>query len=258
MCPASRTRWSASSASTGIPFVNVRNGCATGGVALATAANAIRAGETDLALAVGFDKHARGAFAAKPADYGHADWYAETGLMITTQFFAMKDRRYLHTHGLKDRLLAQVAAKAFRCGELNPTAWRRTALTEEEILSARAINPPLTQYMLCSPAEGAAAVVLARSDRAADMCDRPVNLAAVAKRTRRFGSFEVFAPWLPPDAGHSPSVDAAQAVFSASGVSPTDVQVAQLQDTDSGAEIYHMAETGLCEHGAQQQAARPR
>jgi acetyl-CoA acetyltransferase len=237
---------------TGIPFVNVRNGCATGGVALATAANAIRARETDLALVVGFDKHARGAFAARPADYGHADWYAETGLMITTQFFSMKDRRYLHTHGLKDRLLAQVAAKAFRCGELNPTAWRRTALTEEEILSARVINPPLTQYMLCSPAEGAAAVVLARSDRAADMCDRPVNLAAVAKRTRRFGSFEVFAPWLPPDAGNSPSVDAAQAVFSASGISPTDVQVAQLQDTDSGAEIYHMAETGLCEHGAQQ------
>ena len=88
---------------TGIPFVNVRNGCATGGVALATAANAIRAGETDLALVVGFDKHARGAFAARPADYGHADWYAETGLMITTQFFSMKDRRYLHTHGLKDR-----------------------------------------------------------------------------------------------------------------------------------------------------------
>jgi acetyl-CoA acetyltransferase len=238
---------------TGIPFVNVRNGCATGGVALATAANAIRAGETDLALAVGFDKHARGAFAAKPADYGHANWYAETGLMITTQFFAMKNRRYLHTHGLKDRLLAQVAAKAFRCGELNPTAWRRTALTEDEILSARVINPPLTQYMLCSPAEGAAAIVLARSDRAADLCERPVNLAAVAKRTRQFGSFEVFAPWLPPDAGKSPSVDAARAVFSASGVSPTDVQVAQLQDTDSGAEIYHMAETGLCEHGAQQQ-----
>ncbi|HEU5267584.1 MAG TPA: thiolase family protein [Jatrophihabitans sp.] len=238
---------------TGAPFVNVRNGCATGGVALATAANAIRAGETDLALVVGFDKHARGAFAASPADYGHADWYAETGMMITTQFFAMKDRRYLHTHGLKDRILAQVAAKAFRCGELNPTAWRRTALSEDDIMNARVINPPLTQYMLCSPSEGAAAIVLARSDRAADLCERPVNLAAVAKRTRRFGSFEVFAPWLPPQAGESPSVDAARAVFATSGLSPTDVRVAQVQDTDSGAEIYHMAETGLCEHGAQQQ-----
>ena len=237
---------------TGVPFVNVRNGCATAGVALATAANAIRAGETDLALAVGFDKHARGAFAASPADYGHGDWYGETGLMVTTQFFAMKDRRYLHTHGLKDRLLAQVAAKAFRCGELNPAAWRRTALSEDEIMRARVINPPLTQYMLCSPSEGAAAVVLARADRAADLCERPVRLAAVAKRTRRFGSFEVFAPWLPPEAGPSPSVDAARAVFAAAGLSPADVQVAQLQDTDSGAEIYHMAETGLCQDGEQQ------
>jgi acetyl-CoA acetyltransferase len=238
---------------TGAPFVNVRNGCATGGVALATAANAIRAGETDLALVVGFDKHARGAFAASPADYGHDDWYAETGMMVTTQFFSMKDRRYLHTYGLKDRILGQVAAKAFRCGALNPDAWRRTPLSEDEIMNARVINPPLTQYMLCSPSEGAAALVLARSDRAADLCEQPVNLAAVAKRTRRFGSFEVFAPWLPPHAGESPSVDAAKAVFDASGLLPADVQVAQLQDTDSGAEIYHMAETGLCEHGAQQQ-----
>src|SRR5579864_1509631 len=238
---------------TGVPFVNVRNGCATAGVALATAANAIRAGETDLALVTGFDKHARGAFAASPADYGHGYWYGETGLMITTQFFAMKDRRYLHTHGLKDRLLAQVAAKAFRCGELNPSAWRRKAISEDEIMAARVINPPLTQYMLCSPSEGGAAVVLARGDRAADLCERPVRLAAVAKRTRRFGSFEVFSPWLPPQAGHSPSVDAARAVFAAASVAPSDVQVAQLQDTDSGAEIYHMAETGLCEDGAQQE-----
>jgi acetyl-CoA acetyltransferase len=96
-------------------------------------------------------------------------------------------------------------------------------------------------------------VVLARGDRAADLCERPVRLAAVAKRTRRFGSFEVFSPWLPPEAGHSPSVDAARAVFAAAGIAPADVQVAQLQDTDSGAEIYHMAETGLCEDGAQQE-----
>jgi acetyl-CoA acetyltransferase len=150
-------------------------------------------------------------------------------------------------------LLAQVAAKAFRCGELNPDAWRRKTLTEDEILSARMINPPLTQYMLCSPSEGATAVVLAGGDRAADMCERPVRLAAVAKRTRRFGSFEVFAPWLPPEEGVSPSVDAARSVFATAGVAASDVQIAQVQDTDAGAEVYHMAETGLCEHGAQQE-----
>lgn len=236
---------------TGLPFVNVRNGCATGGVALTTAANAIRSGEAEIALAVGFDKHARGAFAARPADYGHEEWYGETGLMVTTQYFAMKARRYLATHGLPDRLLAQVAAKAFAFGALNPNAWRRTALSEDDILNARVINPPLTQYMLCSPSEGAAAVVLARADRAADLCERPIRLAAAATRTRRFGSFEVFAPWLAPG-GTSPSIDAAAAVFQTAGISASDVHVAQLQDTDSGAEIIHMAETALCADGEQQ------
>ena len=206
---------------TGVPFVNVRNGCATGGVALATAANAIRAGETDLALVVGFDKHARGAFAASPADYGHADWYAETGLMITTQFFAMKDRRYLHD--------ARAEGAAPRAGRGQGVPVRRAqpgrlaahrASARRRSSRSRVINPPLTQYMLCSPSEGAAAVVLARSDRAADLCERPVRLAAVAKRTRRFGSFEVFAPWLPPEAGASPSVDAARAAFATAGISP--------------------------------------
>ena len=236
---------------TGIPFVNVRNGCATATVALTTAAQAIRAGDADTVLVLGFDKHGRGAFGAKPADYGHGDWYGQSGLMVTTQFFAMKARRYLDTHGLPDEVLGKVAAKAFRAGAANPDAWRRTVFTADEIMEARVINPPLTQYMLCSPAEGAAAVILTRAERAADLTERPVTLAAATMRTRPFGSFEVFASWLPPGADASPSVDAASSAFAKAGISPADVQVAQLQDTDSGAEIIHMAETGLCEHGQQ-------
>ncbi|WP_289454517.1 beta-ketoacyl synthase N-terminal-like domain-containing protein, partial [Klebsiella pneumoniae] len=50
---------------TSVPFINVANGCATGGSALTSARNAIAAGSCDIALAVGFDKHPRGAFNAK-------------------------------------------------------------------------------------------------------------------------------------------------------------------------------------------------
>jgi acetyl-CoA acetyltransferase len=236
---------------TGVPFVTVRNGCATGGVALATAAQALRAGDAELALVVGFDKHQRGAFGSSPASYGLGDWYGEAGLMVTTQYFAMKARRYLHEHGVPEAALARVAAKAFRNASAHPYAWRRKPLSEQEILAAAPVNPPLTQYMFCSPNEGAVALVLARGDRAADLCERPVTLASVALRTRRFGSFEVFSPWLAPRGLTSPSVDAAAAAFARAGVSPSDVQVAQLQDTDSGAEIIHLAETGLCADGEQ-------
>ncbi|MEU0070100.1 thiolase family protein [Streptomyces sp. NPDC006332] len=238
---------------TGVPFVNVQNGCATGASTVLTVANALRAGEASLGLAVGFDKHERGAFHVSAARYGLGDWYAETGMMLTTQFFALKTQRYLYEHGIGERALASVAARAFRNGARHPLAWRRKELTEQEILDSAEVSPPLTQYMFCSPGQGAAALVLARGDRAFDLCERPVRLASLAFRTRRFGSFEVFAPWLPPGPHRSPSVDAAQAVFRGAGVGPGDVRVAQLQDTDSGSELIHLAETGLCGHGEQEE-----
>ncbi|MEU1479966.1 thiolase family protein [Streptomyces sp. NPDC005760] len=238
---------------TGVPFVNVQNGCATGASTVLTVANALRAREASLGLAVGFDKHERGAFHVSAARYGLGDWYAETGMMLTTQFFALKTRRYLHEHGISERALARVAARAFRNGSQHPLAWRRKPLTEQEILDSAEVSPPLTQYMFCSPGQGAAALVLARGDRAFDLCERPVRLASLAFRTRRFGSFEVFSPWLPPGPHRSPSVDAAEAAFRTAGLRPGDVQVAQLQDTDSGSELIHLAETGLCGHGEQEE-----
>jgi acetyl-CoA acetyltransferase len=237
---------------TGIQFVNVHNGCATAGSSLAMAAAVIESGANDLGVAVGYDKHPRGHFNADPAQSGLPQWYGELGFMITTQFFAMKINRYMHDHGISRATLARVAAKNYRNGALNPNAWRRKPLDEREILGSRMLNYPLTQYMFCSPDEGAAAVVLCRAEDAHRYTDRPVYLRSVALRTRKWGSFEVFAPWLSIDRGHAPTVDAARACFEQAGVGPADVDVAQVQDSESGAEIMHMAETGLCEDGEQE------
>jgi acetyl-CoA acetyltransferase len=78
-----------------------------------------------------------------------------------------------------------------------------------------------------------------------------VYIDAAEFRSRRFGSFEVFSPWLSPEAVPGPTTEAARATFDAAGVGPTDIDVAQIQDTESGAEIMHMAETGLCKDGEQ-------
>ena len=236
---------------TGLPFLNVRNGCATGGSALIAASAAIRTGDARLALAVGFDRHASGAFGSDPAAYGLGSWYAETGLMVTAQFFAMKIQRYLHDHGVSHRALARVAAKAFRNGARTPTAWRRQPLTEEEILAAPMVAHPLTQYMFCSPGAGAVALVLAAGPDAHRYTDRPVYLRSAALRTRPFGSFEVYSPHLALERADSPTVAAARAAFTAAGIGPDEVQVAQLQDTDAGAELIHLAECGLCKDGEQ-------
>ncbi|MBH0120325.1 thiolase family protein [Rhodococcus sp. HM1] len=241
---------------TGLPFVNVSNGCATGGSALTSAVSRIRSGEADLGLVVGFDKHPRGAFNPRPEDNGLGRWYGESGMMVTTQFFAMKIQRYLVEHGLPKSLLATVAAKAFRNGSLAPHAWRRTPLTEEEIAGATMVNDPLTQYMFCSPAEGGVALVLARADQAHRYTDTPVFLEAAELRSRLFGSFEVFSPWTSPERADGPTVTASRAAFEAAGIDPSDVDVAQIQDTEAGAEIMHLAETGLCKHGEQETLIR--
>ena len=170
--------------------------------------------------------------------------------MLTTQFFAMKIQRYMGEHGITSSTLAKVAAKAFRNGSANPNAWRRTPLSEEQILSSRMVNHPLTQYMFCSPGEGAVALVLARAT--APSIAGAVYLRSVAFRTRRFGSFEVFSPSIPIESAPSPTAEAAAAAFEPAGIGPEDVDVAQLQDTESGAEVMHLAETGLCEHGEQE------
>jgi acetyl-CoA acetyltransferase len=237
---------------TGIPFINVKNGCATGGSALTTAHAMLSAGSADLALVVGFDKHPPGAFNPMPEEWGLGSWYGETGLMLTTQFFAMKIQRYMTEHGISSSSLAKVAVKAFRNGATNENAWRRTPLSEEEVLASRMVNHPLTQYMFCSPGEGAVALVLARGEKLRQSAAGRVYLRSVAFRTRRFGSFEVFSPSIALELAPSPTAEAAAAAFEQAGIGPEDVDVAQLQDTESGAEIMHLAETGLCQHGEQE------
>jgi acetyl-CoA C-acetyltransferase len=237
---------------TGLPFINVKNGCATGGSALTTAHAMLVAGQAEVALVVGFDKHPPGAFNPLPEDWGIGSWYGETGLMLTTQFFAMKIQRYMAQHAITPSTLAKVASKAFANGSRNVNAWRRKPLSEDEVLASKMVNHPLTQYMFCSPGEGAVALVLARGARIRELARAPVYLRSVAFRTRRFGSFEVFSPSIPIESAPSPTAEAAAAAFEQAGIAPEDVDVAQVQDTESGAEVMHMAETGLCEHGEQE------
>ena len=137
-------------------------------------------------------------------------------------------------------------------------AWRRKPLSEDEILNSAMLSYPLTQYMFCSPGEGGVALVLARADIAHRYTDRPIYLKAAVVRSRRFGSFEVLAPSLAFEHGAGPTVDASQAAFEMAGIGPEDIDVAQLQDTEAGAELMHMAENGFCEHGEQERMMQRR
>ncbi len=238
---------------TGLQFINVANGCATGGSALFSAYNCIVSGAYDLGIAIGFDKHPKGAFNPSREEGTGRDWYGGSGMLLTTQFFGMKINQYMEEHNISQQTLARVAAKAFRNGAENPMAWRRKPLTEDEILQSPMLSYPLTQYMFCNPAEGGVALILCRADKAHKYTKTPIILDAAVVRSRRYGSFEVMAPSLAPEHCDGPTIDASKAAFELAGIGPEDVDVAQLQDTETGAEIMHMAENGFCQHGEQEQ-----
>ena len=237
---------------TGIPFTNIMNGCATGGSSLIAACREITSGAADIGLVVGFDKHDRGAFNAHPSEYGLGDWYGEAGMMVTTQFFAMKLQRYMHDYGIKSDTLVRIAEKAYLNGALNPNAWRRTPIEFDEIKHSTMVNDPLTKYMFCSPAEGGVALVVCREDHAARYTRTPVFVSAAAMRTRCAGTFEVYGTSVSLHDVPNATVKASQAAYEMAGLGPDEIDIASIQDTESGAELMHMAENGFCAHGEQE------
>lgn len=243
---------------TGISLVNVANGCATGGSSLLAACSAIQSGQFEIGLAVGFDKHARGAFNADPEAWGLQPWYGESGLMLTTQFFAMKIQRYMELFDIAPDTLGLVAEKAFENGAKAPHAWRRQAVPLETIMNSQMVSDPLTKFMFCSPSEGGAALIVASERKMKELGLAGPRLRAAVLRSRLAGSFEVFSPSLSTHRDPGPTEIAAKAAFEMAGVDPKDVHVAQLQDTESGAEIMHLAENGFCKDGEQTALMRAR
>lgn len=237
---------------TGVQFINVANGCATGGSSLLSGYWAIKSGEFDIGIVTGFDKHPRGAFNPDPEASGLPRWYGDVGMMLTTQFFALKIQRYMSLYGITPMTLARVAEKAFENGSKTPHAWRREPVDAKTILQAQMLSDPLTKYMFCSPAEGGAALILASDKKMRELGLKGPRVLGAAVRTRVNGSFEVFSPSLDIERGPSPTEIASKAAYEMAGVAPGDIDVAQIQDTESGAEVMHMAENGLCQNGEQE------
>jgi len=237
---------------TGIPARATLSGCATGNTLLTQAARAVQLGEAEIAVGVGLDKHPRGAFGADPAVAGLPQWYGDQGMFLTTHYFGTKIMRYMHDHNITDETLARVAAKNLANGALADHAWRRKAMSVEAILGSPVVNAPLRQFMYCNPNEGAAAVVVCRADVAKKYTDTPIYLRASALRSRREGAFELLRTSIELPIVPGTTAEASKAAYEQAGIGPDDIDVAQLQDTDAGSEVIHMAETGLCKDGEQE------
>ena len=177
-------------ARTGMPIVDIEAGCASGGAALQLAAGAIRAGQYDCVLVFGVEKMPKGIIRSSFFE----PWREESGLAATPAYFALRAQRLLREHGLTKDDLARVVVKNRRHGVHNPNAMFRKEVTAEEVLASRLVCAPLHLWMLCSPNEGAAAIVLRRAAR---------------RRARHRGDARVGAVAFPPPRQRARRSDAA-------------------------------------------------
>lgn len=230
---------------TGIPIMNLENACASGGSALRAAYESIAGGFCDTALAFGFEKMPRGFIAGNPND-----WFATLGLAVNPQYFALKARWHMSNFGTTEDHLVKVSVKNHRNGALNPFAMYRKEMSYDEIANSQMVNDPLRLLMLCAPNEGGAAVVLATKEVAKQFTTEPVKLAAVVLDSPLYGTVEV--PHISVSARvEAPTVTmtASREAYEAAGIGPEDLDLVELQDTDSASEIIYMEELGLCERG---------
>ena len=223
---------------TGTPIVDVEAGCASGGAALMLAAGAIRAGQYDEVLVFGIEKMPKGIIRSSFFE----PWREEAGLAATPAYFALRAQRLMRESGVTKEHLARIVVKNRRNGVHNPDAMFRKEITIDDVLGSRLVCEPLHLFMLCSPNEGAAAVVLRRGDAG-------VQLRAAALRSHLPGSVlgeatpmsGVDDTDLPP-----PSTLAARAAYEEAGIGPDDLDVVECQDTDAARELLAYEELGLC------------
>ena len=233
---------------TGMPIVDVEAGCASGGAALMLAAGAIRAGQYDTVLVFGVEKMPRGIIRSSFFE----PWQEEAGLAATPSFFALRAQRLTVTSGVTKEHLARVVVKNRRHGASNADAMYQKEISADEVLGSRVVCEPLHLFMLCSPNEGAAAVVLTRSPPAGTTMPAPVTLAGAVLRSHLPGSVlseSTPLSGLTDDDVPSPTTLAATAAFEEADLGPGDLDVVECQDTDAARELMSYEEIGLCDPG---------
>jgi acetyl-CoA acetyltransferase len=228
---------------TGIPIVNIENACSSGGAALLAARQAIAAGDYGTVAAVGIEKMPRGFM---DMDY-FDDWRHAIGHAVNPAQFAFGIRRHMHEHGTTERQLALVAEKNHAHSVHNPKAMYRKEISADEVLASRQVVDPLRLLMLCTPNEGAAAAVLTSGPGAPGQVRLVGQGLRTARRAQAVGEHMPTDSPVEPD--ESVTARAAQEAFARAGLGPDDLDVIELQDTDSGTEIITTEELGLCARG---------
>ena len=233
--------------------------CATGAQAIDTARARILAGLCEVALVVGADTTPKGFLAPNAGErWDDPDWLRFRLLGMTNPaYFALYARRRMDLYGATSEDFAQVKVKNAKHGLSNPHARFRKEATVADVLASPVVCDPLHLLDICATSDGAAAVVLVSAAYAERMgLAGPVRVAAVSTVTPTFPNTVMDMPMLSTDPSAvvgTPEDTFKQSIglaaYEEAGISPEDVDVAEVYDLSTALELDWIEDLGLCKQG---------
>jgi acetyl-CoA acetyltransferase len=250
-----------------IPMINVEGGCATASMAFNGAWKDVLSGQSQMALAIGVEKtfvqndpaltqaiFAGGIDQLDPQEWH--DYYRRAGELSGKPFepgagggtvfmdtYAMQAAYHMKRWGTTARQIATGASKNHAMGARNPLAQYRFEVSPDEVLADRLISAPLTRSMCAPIGDGAAAALLVSASMLAGLParvrERAVRVRASTLSGGKYRSLD--EPGL--------SRIAARKAYAQAGLSPADIDVAEVHDATSFCEIYQSEMLGFCEDG---------
>ena len=225
---------------TGMPISNMENACSSGSSALRECWLGIASGLYDMAIAVGAEKLSALGGGTLPLE--REDLEVSQG-MVMPALYAMRARRYMADCKATSEHLAKVVVKSRKNASMNPLAHFTKPTTVEEVLNSRMIADPLTLFQCCPTVDGAAAAVLCSKEKATKYTSRPVSIKASVLVSGKFESG--FRDMTTPEI----TLRASKMAYETAGIGPQDIDVAEVHDAFSIAELLYYEALGFCGHG---------
>ena len=228
------------------PVFRVESACASGTAAIKAAYGLISSGLHDIVIAIGVEKmNAVSSVRATElmARAGDTRWEYPFGVSFPG-FYALFATRHMHEHGTTKEQLAMVGVKNHHYGAMNPVAHLQKEVSLEEAVNAVLIAWPLGLYDCSLISDGGAAAILMSEEKAKEYTDSPVWIKGIGS-----GSDSMLVAERPSLTSLTGVKRAAKAAFTMAGINPTDVDVAEVHDCFTIAEIMAYEDLGFCKPG---------
>lgn len=233
---------------TGAGLVRCEAACASGSAAFFTAYSAIASGQADIAMALGAEKMREIDNSTSMEWIGRAGYYFwefHNFGMTFPAYYALYATAHMAKYGTTEEDLALVAVKNHKYAAMNPIAQLHNKVTVDDVLSSMVIASPLKLYDCCPLSDGAASIILASEEKVKELkIDTPIWVAGIG-----YSSGTANLSKRPDFVGLEASVLASQRAYKAANVTAEQLDLAEVHDCFTIAEIMAYEDIGLCKRG---------